>query len=646
MKQVIYHRPETESPDFCLEWSEEGQITSIKSPADSFGMNWTRGKNPWGTIRTDYELETEVFREFTDDHTLVETYVFRNSTDFDIYSMGTRLGIYTTFPDYYADAGTCMKHCCNTHIWCGGSSSYIMALRMGGAAPHLGMVLREGSLQGHSVERMASTNGKLEELSNHRGDIILHPENFHLHPGETYRISWELFWFENKEDFRKKLLQTEDFICVNAKAHVLTGTGKLEFSLETKNGFRTDELQILCSGKEVPYTLENGKALISIETDQTGEYSYELRYHGKSSRTSFLVQPELWELAEKRCRFIAEKQQCTDTESYLNGAYLIYDNELKQQYYEHLNDHNGGRERVGMGILMAHYLQKKPDAKLMESLDRYTEYVLKQLFDEKTGEVFNDAPRCRDYIRLYNYPWMSRFFLEMYHLKKEERFLDHYIQSVRFFYQEGGSHFYAIGMPMYESVQVFREAGRGEQAEELLKLYQTQGDFILSCGRNYPPHEVNYEQSIVAPAAIYMCELYHLTGEEKYRKEAQEQLKILDLFQGFQPDYHMNEVAIRHWDGFWFGKRRCLGDTFPHYWSALSGYACSQSEGIDDSGCFKEKADRTLKAVLSLFRCDGSASCAMVYPMSVNGTAAGFYDPWANDQDWGLYFALKYTEKQ
>lgn len=44
MKQVIYHRPETESPDFCLEWSEEGQITSIKSPADSFGMNWTRGK--------------------------------------------------------------------------------------------------------------------------------------------------------------------------------------------------------------------------------------------------------------------------------------------------------------------------------------------------------------------------------------------------------------------------------------------------------------------------------------------------------------------------------------------------------------------------------------------------------------------------
>ncbi len=31
----------------------------------------------------------------------------------------------------------------------------------------------------------------------------------------------------------------------------------------------------------------------------------------------------------------------------------------------------------------------------------------------------------------------------------------------------------------------------------------------------------------------------------------------------------------------------------------------------------------------------------MVYPMSVNGREGSFYDPWANDQDWGLYFNLK-----
>ena len=41
---------------------------------------------------------------------------------------------------------------------------------------------------------------------------------------------------------------------------------------------------------------------------------------------------------------------------------------------------------------------------------------------------------------------------------------------------------------------------------------------------------------------------------------------------------------------------------------------------------------------------DGSASCAYLYPYQVNGVRAEFYDPYANDQDWGLYFYLKAQE--
>ena len=66
---------------------------------------------------------------------------------------------------------------------------------------------------------------------------------------------------------------------------------------------------------------------------------------------------------------------------------------------------------------------------------------------------------------------------------------------------------------------------------------------MAKCGRNYPAHEVDYEQSIVAPAAIYMCELYQITGEETYLAEAARQLQVLELFQGDQPDYHLNQVA-------------------------------------------------------------------------------------------------------
>ena len=151
--------------------------------------------------------------------------------------------------------------------------------------------------------------------------------------------------------------------------------------------------------------------------------------------------PELVSLTRRRLHFIAEHQQCRDQKSHLYGAYLIYDNEEKRQYYGHRNDINGGRERVGMGILFAYYLQHCPDARLQESLDQYAAYVLRELYDEETGEVFNDAPRCNDYTRLYNAPWIGRFFLEMYLLTKEPAYLDRYMKCIIRFYQEGGSHF-------------------------------------------------------------------------------------------------------------------------------------------------------------------------------------------------------------
>lgn len=639
--RVVYEKVRGRSDEFLIEMDNKKQLIGLRNSKDSYGMNWIKGDHCiWGTIKCGLDLNVKVIREFTDKGTFTETYIFKNNTDFDIYTTGTEIGICAPFPDYYTDAATGMTQCCNTHIWCGGASSYIMALRMGGEAPHLGLILREGALKGYSVERMASVKGREEELSNHRGDFILHPESLHLRPGEEYRLTWEIFWFQDQEEFQRILSNTKGFLHIKSPAFVLTEKEKITFEILTPD--HTSELQVMRAGKKIPYTEKDGRIEVCELPASVGEYHYEISLGNRKSRTSFYVLPELERLAEKRVHFIADRQQCHDEKSYLNGAYLVYDNEEKRQYYGHRNDINGGRERVGMGVLMAHYLQRHPDKKLRESLDQYIAYVLRELYDEETGEVFNDAPRCRDYIRLYNAPWMGRLFLEMYLLTKDAAYLDRYLKCMTMFYQSGGDHFYAIALPMYESVEVFREADRIKDAETLLDFYKKHGDFIITCGSNYPAHEVAYEQSIVAPAADYMCELYLLTGEEKYRQEAEAQMERLELFQGFQPDYHMNEVAIRHWDGYWFGKRRCLGDTFPHYWSALSGCAYTQMNKMTDSDKYREKARKTLRAVLSLFREDGSASCAMVYPMSVNGTTASFYDPWANDQDWGLYFALKY----
>ena len=133
-----------------------------------------------------------------------------------------------------------------------------------------------------------------------------------------------------------------------------------------------------------------------------------------------------------------------------------------------------------------------------------------------------------------------------------------------------------------------------------------------------------------------------MTGDRKYLDGAMGQLKVLGLFNGLQPDYHLHEVAIRHWDGYWFGKGRMYGDTFPHYWSSLTGklYAAYYRASQDET--YRDKAEKSLRASLSLFGADGAASCAYLYPVTVNGRKGDYADAYANDQDWGIYFALRH----
>lgn len=137
-----------------------------------------------------------------------------------------------------------------------------------------------------------------------------------------------------------------------------------------------------------------------------------------------------------------------------------------------------------------------------------------------------------------------------------------------------------------------------------------------------------------------LLSVYFFTKEEKYLEEGRRQVKILELFNGMQPDYHMNEAAIRHWYGYWFGKRRFYGDTFPHYWSALTGRVFQLYGEITQEETWLKRAEDSGRGVLPLFFRDDRASCAYVYPMLVNDRQAAFFDPYANDQDWGLYYNL------
>ncbi len=591
---------------------EDSRVLALSHPGDPCGMNWVEGATPWGTCVLPEGVTAEVERCFTPEGNLSEKYVFTNATDFDVFIPRGGLGIYTPFNDNYQDAATCMTRRCHAHLWCGGGTSYVCALRMNGEGPHLGLVLREGSLDAYSVER----DDQPPHASNDRGDFILHPAAAHLLPGERLTVRWELFWHNGMDDFYETLAG-------------LPSCHRIESDFYTY--FSGEEITVTVDGK--PETLP---AL------PPGEHCVT---RGDTWARLFVAEP-LAALTRKRCRYIAERQQFSREGSRLDGAYLAYDAETGTPVYDHARDDiNGGRERVAMGILVAKHLQDSDDAGLRASLRRYRDYILRELFNAETGEVCNDVGYDNGWRRIYNNPWFAVFFLELFKLDRNPDDLSHMAACLLDYYRHGGERFYAINIPVSESLALLRQAGRDDAADILLGHFRAQAEFFIQSGRDYPAHEVKYEQSIVAPACVFLCELCAVTGEARYRMEAKKQLDILSLFNGRQPDHRLYEAAIRHWDGYWFGKNRLFGDTFPHHWSTLTGNAYWRYAEIAGDAAYLKKAEHSFRNTLSLFKPDGGASCAGLYPFRVNDRRGEYYDPLANDQDWALYHILKYMDR-
>jgi len=152
---------------------------------------------------------------------------------------------------------------------------------------------------------------------------------------------------------------------------------------------------------------------------------------------------------------------------------------------------------------------------------------------------------------------------------------------------------------------------------------------------------MNYGQGIVGPSVVFLLEMYDVTHEKSYLDEASRQMVLLETFSGMQPDYHLYDIAIRHWDGYRFGKRRVLGDTMPQYGSTITAEAYLRFGKVSGSGGYIERAKSIIRSNLCLFSDDGSASTAYIYPARVNGQKAAFFDPFANDQDWALVYYLE-----
>ena len=609
-----------------------GNVKEIVFSKDPKQMNWLREEFPYAEVKCPPEFSAEVQNEKDGDVLTTKIVVSYNGAHPYFTNAGS-IGVSFPLQDRYTDSVTCRDYRCHAHIFCGENTSYIMALRMGGAAPHLGMVLTKGSLSAYSIER------DLKLQSNDRGCFWLHPSAQEFAPGDTMKLEWKVFPHRGREDFREKLRAFPRVILVDAEQYVIYPGETSKVTIEPT--FPAEKVTI--NGASLEKT-ENSVYEYLFENEKTGEYVLSICADEVKTICRLLVQERPETLAAKRCAFIVDHQQYHGKIKELQGAYLPYDNEEKILVCTSENDFNAGRERTGMGVLIARALQQnlfKDREKAEQSLREYHAFYLRELVNASTGLVCNCSGKDNSYFRLYNYPWAVTFFLECWKLWGEKEDLKTAVHITEKFYEQDGFRFYPIEMPIVMLCHELEKAGEQKDLKTVRDLFRCHADQLIEIGTAYPASEVNYEQSIVQPAAEVILQVYEVTGEEKYLRGAEQQIAVLELFDGQQPDYHLHETAIRHWDGYWFGKRRVFGDTFPHYWSAENGRTFQRYARLTGNEEYNIRGEHSLRGVLSMFFEDGTATCAYVYPYSVNGQKTDFADPYANDQDWGLCMNLE-----
>ena len=644
---------------FSIELNNKtGNVSSIVINGDPDKMNWCSMTKEWGELvnvnrlnaveteenrlisfKEDKNSSTSVFsngkikvtvtRIFTDEGAFRESYTFENILDADVFLQRGEIGIYTPFCDEWKSADISLKQCSNTHVWCGETEAWINSLKQGSSEHNIGVVITEGSVNAYSIDR---ENQTLQ--SNTRGNILIHPAERDLLINEKFTLSWEIFVHKNNNNFFDKLKKYGK-ICPTAEHYTVFDGEQAVFSFESD----AKEIRIIRDGEDIPFTREGGIIKVSAKP-KPGDNKFYIHADEKTTHISIYAVSGFEELLERRINFIVDNQQYFREGSCVDGAYLIYDNKEKRMVYDkQITDHNACRERLGMSLLIARYLQTHENKKFYDSLMKCVEFIKREILNTETGEVYNSEGKDSNTVRLYNAPWMITLMCELYNLTGDEKYLETAYKSVKFYYTQGGAKFYPNGLSMKLTVDALKKGGKDKYADEVTELFKIHTYNMIKTGLSYPPMECIFEQTIVTPAVTYICEMGLILEDDAYKDYVQSHLEVLERFNGMQPDYRTNGMPIRYWDDYWFGKAELFADTL-HYWSCLTARSWNVYYQLSQDAKYRKMAEDCVRNCLCLFKEDGTASCAYVLPFKVDGHDGDFYDEWANDQDFALYFAL------
>ena len=572
------------------------------------------------TYRPDKAVEVRVERSLEGGE-LLERYTFRNISKLPVKL--SEIDINTCFNDNYPKNGQEMlTRRCHAHVWTGGNAGYLSAMRINGASPHVGLMVTDGFLSAYELKERHSRKG----FSNTRGIICLSPEDATLAPGAETSIAWRVFSHEGWDDFYSKLI-AKGGVQVRASRYAARVGEEIEYEIVSSSG--TERRRWRCTS--------------------AGRHRVEIAYgNGKRTHAEFLGLPDIKRMLENRMRFIVSKQRVRDAGSPYEGALIPYDNDTERQYRNwelpkelRRVDTSEGGERHCMGIFLAMMAQRGYREELMPVLESYYRFLRNRL-QESDYSSFQEVERPSRK-RSFNYPWIATFYLEMYSLTGDAKYVRDAYGTLKRLFTGGDIRLpdTLVDLPVKSLVSALRKCGMKDEERTMMDIYRSRFAKYAANASSLEIHEVGIAPEQIAGILCQLLDMYELTGEEGYMQAVRRIAPATDAMLPHQPSANLNDMAMHHWDGYWFGKLRMWGDTCPQDWNGtLADFFRRWAEVTGDEG-YRRRADEIVRQLLMLFDEDGRGHCVFIYPDRVDGKPGKFRDPLANDQDWSLVFYMR-----
>ena len=543
-------------------------------------------------------------------------------------------GIYVPVRDLYESAQNSLRTAVHAHVWTGGRTAWLLAEPMSGTGPVLTMRLVTGALHAYSIE---SRNERTS--SNVRGHIVVHPVDarapgafggqnpIDVLPGRSHTVGWEVAFAADRRTAER---------LVGGSVTANRFSAPTASTIELHGVTDTDAVQVLTPGAVVTV----GTA-VHVSSPTHGTVDIEIN----GSRFGLFFHAPLEELVRARVHTILGKQRAVERSGVDAAAFVSLDTRTDLRVTGAAwPDWSDGAERLAMVTL----LQQSRLAGLVsdvvdDPIRAWALFARTRLLDETAAPRWGSESSVRT-VRLYNAPWLARFFADQFVLFGDPDDLSLAHRILERSYELGAEAHLSIGHP--EAVllvaRLLHERGETITAEALRGKLRTSAKHFAELSTALPAHEVNYEQSMVAPLVTLLAvSLTEFGDDVQVRAALDRSVRWLEAFSGPQPHARLHGIGIRHWDGYWFGALRRWGDVFPHHWSVLTAVAWTHVDAALQSDARKEAADEIFRANLVNVAPDGSATSAFVFPSAIDGNPAHSPDPLANDQDWALVLALR-----